>query len=367
MKRKWDVRWGAGWTGFSLLAFAPALGCEAQANDEYSGEPLLSLKGNVVVSADQADADLVPRLGFAQWELEEPALIMVDGEVTGEFPAKFRFDVTQPPPDEALNEPWHEAGYTSKYTEGYLVMRPANDHAPIPISFDVEYLDTQCNEDRSECTRVEQECDGDRCRERTVECTQHPCALREHWGDSELELTGARQSTTRCDRESCYAVESACDEAGNCGTDVYKCDFAQYGEFEEAWEGVMTTCTVQSESGDTSVFDMDDLETAVTDYNVVYVTDDNPDSYLGPLKRGYNLVHTLSLEQWLEAQRCTIETLEAAVAEYNLEHGTQIDPIGLEADRFYMDATRQCPSTEVLAQPLDEDITLELGPLQSRE
>lgn len=123
MRTRDAARWlGA---GTSWLAFASMLGCEAQASDEYSGEPLLSLRGTVLVTKDQANSDLVPHLAFSVADDETNAVVLVPGELSGEFPAK--------------------------------LVAPGNH-------------------DAASCTRVEVACaDDGRCRERVLECSEHPC------------------------------------------------------------------------------------------------------------------------------------------------------------------------------------------------
>jgi len=360
-------RLGASLTGgLSLLAFASAFGCEAQVNDEYTGEPLLSLQGNVLVSAEQADSDLVPRVAFLEdGGADDDTVVMIDGELSGEFPAKFRFDVTQPPPDTALYGPTPEIGMNSRYAVGFLVLRPSDSESRITAYLKEPEPEEQCTDDGSQCTRVERKCDdADRCRERTLECAKHPCELIEQLGDPTLGLTTTGERSEYCDSESCYAVQSACDDQGvNCRTDIYRCDFAQYGEFETAWDGVMTTCTVQSESGDPSLVDLDILRTVVVDYALIYATDDNPDSVYGSLKRGYNLVTGGPTEAFLERERCRVAKLTAAVDEYNEEHGTELLPFGDDAELIPLGlaAAKECAGSVVIAQPLDEVLTLELG------
>jgi len=352
-----------------LLAFAYVLGCESQVNDDYTGEPLFSMQGNVVVTAHHQDRNLVPRLGFHVATDDANSVVLVDGEVRGEFPARFRFDVTQPPPDEALAPARSDFGIESEFSFGYLLLQPANSDNRMPNVLESKPTDVECTD--GVCTRIETKCDdAGHCRERTLECTEHACDFVEHWGDATLsEKVGLPQSDYSCDTERCSAVESACDTEGKCGTDVYSCDFAEYGEFDGFDAGVMTTCSVKSESGDTSLVDFADLQTIAISCRVAYVTQDNPNFSYGPLKRGYNLLRSQSATlTFLETRKCEIDAETKAIAAYNLEHGTEYRPFGGEPELSDLRtaAYAECEgSVVVVDQSLDEVLTIELGSAKS--
>lgn len=353
--------------GLGVLTLASAMGCESQVNDDYTGEPMLSLQGNVVVSEEQADSDLVPQLAFLDYGEDANAVRFIKGEITGEFPAKFRFDVTQPPPDSTLSGPWAELGLKGKGSIGYIVMRSANDARPILAYIDSETTyDPSCVDDGAACTGFEVACAADgRCRERTIECSDHPCERVNQWGNLEVTDT-ATYSLSRCDSESCYSIATACNDANECRKDIYRCDFAQYGGYAEgvSLEGnVVTTCNIQSERKDPSLIELDDLNTVASEYLVVYVSEDSPDSAFGSLKKGYNLVWMNSMDGWLEAEKCAFEFSTAALAAYNEEHGTNFDEDSDEPAVEAIDeaAWEKCGGWRVIAQPLDETLTIELG------
>lgn len=108
------------------LALAPCacalLGCDRQAPADYSGEPLLSMRGRVELALEHpAEASLVPALAFRNHESSE--LRIVDVEVSGEFPAEFALDVYLPPPPSAfvaisehVDEPEVALGYIAAVT-----------------------------------------------------------------------------------------------------------------------------------------------------------------------------------------------------------------------------------------------------------
>lgn len=357
------TRRNTGWTlaGIGTLTFAATLGCEAQVNDEYAGEPLLSLRGNVVVSTDQVDNDAVPHIAFVDFHAK--SIVLLDGEVSGEFPAKFRFDVTQPPPEETLAE-YPELGFNSGVAIGRLVLSPANGDERMASDLVTEiYQDGDCTEADSQCIRVERTCsesDPGRCRERTLECKQRACEPVEEWGDSALGSTTVSRATDFCDAESCYVLQSACDDENACHSDVRSCDFVQHDGWEAMGDDPTILCRVSSESGDTSLTDYADLLTA-TNYAIVYVTDDNPDTVYGSLKRGYNLVAgPASRDEWLASEKCQLATIAQVVAEYNMDNDTNYDLLGSDLDEISVDlaALAECWSAVVIEEPLDEALTI---------
>jgi hypothetical protein len=353
--------------GLSLLAFASAFGCESQVDDEYTGEPLLSLQGNVLVSEEQVDTNLLPYLAFSV----QDEVVFVGGEVTGEFPAKFRFDVTQPPPAGALREV-NELGFSGRMATAFLVMLPPDHPKRIAEWLDTEYLDSQCTEDFSECTYRVEQCDAttERCRERTYECTERPCDLVERTADPGLDSTTLMEkSASRCVGQSCDLIESQCDAAGNCAIDAYTCDYARYGSLETFGEGTMTTCTLLSESGDLSVTSFNDLQTVALGYMVAYVSDDATDSLYGPLKQGYNLFALpeagVGHSDWVASTTCAIRGEAKAVAEYNEEHGTSYSIFDDEVTHLELAAEEECGlgwgTARLIERPLDAPLTIELG------
>lgn len=129
------------------------------------------------------------------------------------------------------------------------------------------------------------------------------------------------------------------------------------------WDGVMTTCNVLSEGGDTSLIALADLDTVASEYFVVYVTEDSPNTGYGPLKRGYNLVWMSSNDGWLQSEKCQLDTFEAALAEYNEEHGTSHtrDSDEPALDALGAAAWKECSWLKVIEDPLHVDLVLELG------
>src|SRR5687768_12932682 len=78
-------------------------GCDAQAGTDYRGESLLSVTGSVAIENQDPPDDLIPALAFDTRKGDR--FLIEDVEVSGEFPARFSFDVFEPPPKEALIGP----------------------------------------------------------------------------------------------------------------------------------------------------------------------------------------------------------------------------------------------------------------------
>jgi len=367
MTRRRVASWAACWAvKLSPLALSSALGCESQVNDDYTGEPLLSLQGNVVLREKQAEVDQVPYLAFFGSDEAGDFLYLVDGELSGGYPGLFRFEVTQPPADEVLYQLPSEEGFTSRGTSGLLVMLPPNSAGRLPMISEVWSYPVECTDDGTACTSIERICnDNGSCRERYQVCSIDPCELVEQLGDPVLGATTTYQSHYRCNSTSCYSIVSVCDdEAAHCSMDVYRCELPEGGTFEDAFDGTVKTCGVLNETGDASLRSFLDLNTVAVDYAILYVADDNPETVYGPLERGYHLLKKSdSLEGWLESERCEFTAMEAALAEYNLEHETnyhQLDP-DIETLSLDVAAVEKCRSIKVIRHPLAEVLTIELG------
>jgi len=364
MKRRGARQLGA---TLGLLAFAGLLSCDAQVDDEYMGEPLLSLQGNVVVRKGHLDADVVPYLGLFDSDERGVFLALVGGELTGEFPAKFRFDVTQPPPDEVLHPMPPNDRINGRGTSGLLLMLPPDSDERYRLIPEVETYPGECTDDGTACTSTDRICDDTgQCRDRYQSCAIDQCELVEHLGDPVTNMPAPSQTTYRCDSTTCYSTIIVCDgEEPFCSMDVYRCDRPESENFKDAFGGVTRTCNIVSDTGDRSLRSFFDLKVAV-DYAILYVDQDSPDSAYGPLERGYHLLQTTdSLEGWLEAEECEFAAMEAAVADYNLEHGTDYLQIDTDVESLTLDlaAVEKCRSTRVVQHPLDEVLTIELDKL----
>jgi hypothetical protein len=168
------------WSTGTFLFFAPLLACDARVGNDYQGESLLTLRGSVVLDENVPGA-LVPALAF-RGPMREFHLL--DVEVHGQFPAQFRVDVLDPPPDDAMysgSDNFADAKPDEPHFAYAFVAAVAPDHparvepvfassggircgdsadAPCERRFET------CTEDRSECHERVQQCDAqlDNCR-----------------------------------------------------------------------------------------------------------------------------------------------------------------------------------------------------------
>ncbi len=83
----------------AVLALAP-LGCSAQADPDYRGEPVATIRGRVVTGDHPPNQDMEAALVWTRPEpgLPENAFVVGRQRVSGGFPADFTLDVLEPPP-----------------------------------------------------------------------------------------------------------------------------------------------------------------------------------------------------------------------------------------------------------------------------
>ena len=84
----------AAWVG--LLALAA---CDRQSDADYRGEPLARIQGTITSNPEAPPTELAPVIS---WEGQTVAV--VETEVVSEFPARFRIDLFEPPPENSLND-----------------------------------------------------------------------------------------------------------------------------------------------------------------------------------------------------------------------------------------------------------------------
>jgi hypothetical protein len=150
----------------ALAALHAIAGCDAQAPDDYRGEPLLSITGKVELALNREDrAGLKPALVFVR----DGVLRIVDVEVSGEFPAEFTLDVYEPPPEELIAK-WSSEG---PRLVPALIGAVPEDHPEEIYSLEhSEVTGDICLDEDGECLRQTEEwCTPNRrCYSRTTEC-----------------------------------------------------------------------------------------------------------------------------------------------------------------------------------------------------
>jgi len=110
------------------MTTAALLGCDAKVDEHYRGEPMLSIRGSLVVQNPNVSSDLVPALAFLQADLvtyDDVTLHILDVDTQGEFPTNFTLNVMSPPPAAAMRS---VPGLPS-YAVGYITALP-EQHGP---------------------------------------------------------------------------------------------------------------------------------------------------------------------------------------------------------------------------------------------
>lgn len=103
----------------SLLAI-PA--CDSNVDAAFKGEPLISLRGEVLKPATAIEGDLEVALVWYRFTTEGDQWLAASVPIDGSFPAKFVLDVNTPPPDDLLN---HFEPGDAGVAVAYIVAVPA--------------------------------------------------------------------------------------------------------------------------------------------------------------------------------------------------------------------------------------------------
>ena len=362
---KVSKRW-AGWGGLGGVGLVMA-GCEAQVGPEYAGEPLMSVKGKVVLAGENA-AEVTPVIAFST----PTGYAVVNAEVSGEFPAEFRLDVVEPPPQDALYD--YPDG-NGQLAFGILAVASREHSDRIPrFSSDQEDV---CSEDGLSCTRQVRKCtaDGD-CITRTLSCTHELCPLVYESGDARLERDHDTSFTEIGHNlgDAAYGVTERCNQDLGCYRTIRRCDVAAAGPYASAWsDGSLDRCELLSETADSSEVLGDLLEHVANDYSIVYLTHAQEILGFGQLDRGYHLFQTLEVsdEAWIAHLNCELDARIAAVAAYNEANGTDYlpydaydDAVDAEIEARTEELEMSCPALEtwrLVESPLSEHVTFVIG------
>ena len=265
--------------GLGLVGLLGAPACESQVGDGYEGEVQFLLEGTV----HGADSGLRPRIGF----IGESDVIFVDGTVTGSFPSKFRFEVTEPAPAEAIADGAPETEYAGKLAIGFIAMMPEGSPDRLPFLSEVTSTDGGCDPSDGSCVWYETACSkGGSCRERTLEC--EPCEVIGQKGDSAVKDRSGGTSVVWT-RTAGYStgVTTYCDAEMSCYHEYSQCDLTDLGALETT-TGV-DLCSIVEESGDTALVGWDELQIVASQYFVVYASEPMTTEF-ATLEQGYNLL-----------------------------------------------------------------------------
>jgi len=91
-------RQGIGW----LVVGLAHVGCSAQADPEYQGEPLATVVGTVVTTEAPPSGEIDAALLWLSYDPLDPSLKIANTVVRGSFPAAFTLEVLAPPPPERV-------------------------------------------------------------------------------------------------------------------------------------------------------------------------------------------------------------------------------------------------------------------------
>jgi hypothetical protein len=239
------------------VALALGAGCESQVGEEYEGEAILTLEGSVELGEGEA-ADQVPVLAFPTADFN--AFVLVDARVEGEFPARFRMSVFDPPPANARAE-------ADGTVTGFLTVVPKDHLSEIPNVTGVS--NGTPNEDGT-WTFTRDVCTSDNiCLQQILSCTMVECPI-----------VGERGSAIPAAEVKLYS------EAGVGGG--------------EHWLEMAESCDAQVQSYEA-------LLKSAAGYYVVYTKEALAASAYGPLSAGYNVFKTVEPatdQAWIDSMVC---------------------------------------------------------------
>jgi hypothetical protein len=308
----------------AALAGCVLIGCGEQAGTEYHGEPMLTLKGTVVMKNEHAPRDLVPALAFYTHTTEDQdGMYFQDSDVSGEFPANFTLSILHPPPDETLVEK-EEGRSGGRSCLGFITAVPAQ-HAEY-VDLPGERVDTST----------------------TSECDAQGCVRETRWYIEETEQS--------------YVERARCDlELQNCSV------------FETSGDPVLARNAYRYFAGFATRYAVVYLEKPMQKGRIV--------SLLGgePLHAGYHVVQVQvrTPEEEVAAVECQSQAQDDALVLYEAEYGAYPDPEVVSQSEFQEAAERKgdlyeslifergCVArsytTTRIADPANHSLTVEIG------
>jgi len=386
---------------FNVLAtLGSAAACDSQVGENYTGEPLLSIHGTVQNGA--VDPDLVPALGFETLD----GMYLVDGHMTGTFPAQFQFDVTEVPPDAAFT-----LLPTADVALGTLLMVPRNhpqaylethyndsaeDSYPMITTCSLQGNINNCStvRDPTSNTMTEQRttCDSNgNCLYRTYNCTVEACESLASYGDSALRAPQGTIGVSGNGDVYCYdnqycatdQVEFDNNDINHSYREIEYCDMGNLvSSANPGWvstDGTITRCILTNQTGDTSLSsDYKSIVKTSRNLIVAYARHDRPD-WVPPMVRGYNLIEstTPTTDQVLAEVICKLDAVVTAYKEYNAANGTSYVPYSPTVSQAAEQSTNsrstelanQCSKAEQyrrIPDPSAESLTIQVGNLPAQ-
>jgi hypothetical protein len=145
--------------GFLLaVSAAGGVACGTQASNDYTGDALFGLTGSVVIDDPAAPADVLPVVAYTRPAAGSPewsGYTLADVIYRGEFPARFRLSIFEPPPEDALVEVDTPLGRHLRYAFGRLgAVLPDHPHFVVRAdTLEASFcLGKECYLDRSRCS-----------------------------------------------------------------------------------------------------------------------------------------------------------------------------------------------------------------------
>jgi hypothetical protein len=347
-----------------------AVACEPQVGADYGGEPMLSIRGTVQLT-DPSQTDLVPALSFPA---PNGDIVLMDVQVRGEFPSRFRLDVLEPPPDAVLfpNNVLADGprpGVAGQLAIGQVVVVPREHPGVLRVTESWDPM--ECNDDERSCSHERERCVDGACLRRTEQCRQEACELVRSSGEP-VEKVASGKWHWECGPETCMAMLQQCAADNECHREFHACS-----RDRDIRGTNYQICEVLAESGDPAGAAFANLDEAVVGYTVIYSTVDQP-STLGDLKAGYHLVRRLEPEDpqaWVDGVVCEQEAAVTATKRYNQEHAThhvvgQVldDTAAADIDRLAAELAEDCPETarqELVVNPMEQQLNLKMGPREA--
>jgi len=335
-----------------VLAAALAEGCDSQVGQDYRGEPLLTLRGSIVQNGENIE-ELVPALGFYKTGTAHDRFYVVDGRVSGSYPAQFQLDVTDVPPEQAMAS----CGGSCLVGLGQLFMVPRNHESSYLTPFSTEEFTADAGSPDTGTLTVSH-CLGDlnTCDDLTYTCTLTPCPVVSSSGDSNLQNSGPRfgdNSWTLGDGQTADATEYYDpNDVNHSYREVRVCNHNELVYPDGyAGGGMLRRCTLTGEAPDASVNPLRGMVYFAQDYQVVYVPEDRPTARFHsqpiPLTRGYNLLQLVPTpeDEIISAVNCAEDAYIQAYVEANATNGTKCNPVLL----LDQPETADCPSDVYMA------------------
>lgn len=118
----------------STVALSIVAGCGSQKDEDYNGEPLAQIHGDVQAASAAPPVDADVALAWTNFVGSPDVTQAVAATVRGSFPAKFEIDVFEPPPRASINDLRDEgvAGKERPFAVASIVaLRTDNPTAPL--------------------------------------------------------------------------------------------------------------------------------------------------------------------------------------------------------------------------------------------